>query len=31
MAHTKQVKAAAVLNNAFDSSFTGGMEGALCY
>ena len=24
MAHTKQVKAAATLNNAFDSSFTGG-------
>ena len=30
MAHTKQVKAAAVLNNAFDSSVTGGDGKELC-
>jgi len=30
MAHTKQVKAAAVLNNAFNSSFTGGDGVELC-
>ena len=30
MAHTKQVKAANVLNNAFDSSFTGGDGKELC-
>ena len=30
MAHTKQVKAAATLNNAFDSSFTGGDGKELC-
>ena len=30
MSHTKQVKAAAVLNNAFDSSFTGGDGKELC-
>ena len=30
MAHTKQVKAASVLNNAFDSSFTGGDGVELC-
>ena len=30
MAHTKQVKAAAILNNAFDSSFTGGDGLELC-
>jgi len=30
MAHTKQVKAAAVLNNAFSPSFTGGDGVALC-
>ena len=30
MAHTKQVKAAAVLNNAFNSSFTGGDGKELC-
>ena len=30
MAHTKQVKAAAVLNNAFDSSYTGGDGLELC-
>ena len=30
MANTKQVKAAAVLNNAFDSSFTGGDGKELC-
>jgi hypothetical protein len=30
MAHTKQVKAAATLNNAFDSSFTGGDGLELC-
>ena len=30
MAHTKQVKAAAVLNNAFDSSVTGGAGKELC-
>ena len=30
MSHTKQIKAAAVLNNAFDSSFTGGDGKELC-
>ena len=30
MAHTKQVKAAAILNNAFNSSFTGGDGKELC-
>ena len=30
MAHTKQVKSAATLNNAFDSSFTGGDGKELC-
>ena len=30
MAHTKQVKAAATLNNAFDSNFTGGDGKELC-
>ena len=30
MAHTKQIKAAAVLNNAFDSSFAGGDGKELC-
>ena len=30
MAHTKQVKAAATLNNAFDSTFTGGDGKELC-
>ena len=30
MAHTKQIKAAAILNNAFDSSFTGGDGKELC-
>ena len=30
MAHTKQVKAAAILNNAFDSNFTGGDGVELC-
>ena len=30
MAHTKQVKAAATLNNAFDSNFTGGDGLELC-
>jgi hypothetical protein len=30
MAHTKQVKAAGVLNNAFDTSVTGGDGKALC-
>ena len=30
MAHTKQVKAASILNNAFDSSFTGGDGLELC-
>ena len=30
MAHSKQVKAAATLNNAFDSSFTGGDGKELC-
>ena len=30
MAHTKQVKAAAVLNNAFDSNFAGGDGVELC-
>ena len=30
MAHTKQVKAAAVLNNAFDSNYTGGDGKELC-
>ena len=30
MAHTKQVKAASVLNNAFNSSFTGGDGKELC-
>ena len=30
MAHSKQVKAAAVLNNAFDSNFTGGDGKELC-
>ena len=30
MAHTKQVKAAAVLNNAFDSGFAGGDDKELC-
>ena len=30
MAHTKQVKAAAVLNNAFNASFTGGDGVELC-
>jgi len=30
MSHTKQVKAAATLNNAFDSSFTGGDGKELC-
>ena len=30
MAHTKQVKAASILNNAFNSSFTGGDGKELC-
>ncbi|MDP6770587.1 MAG: hypothetical protein QF704_07835 [Anaerolineales bacterium] len=30
MAHTKQVKAAAILNNAFDANYTGGDGSALC-
>ena len=30
MSHTKQIKAAAVLNNAFDSNFTGGDGKELC-
>ena len=30
MAHTKQVKSAAILNNAFNSSFTGGDGKELC-
>ena len=30
MAHTKQIKAAATLNNAFNSSFTGGDGKELC-
>tara|TARA_R100001244_G_scaffold57773_1_gene48890 strand:+ start:1123 stop:2031 length:909 start_codon:yes stop_codon:yes gene_type:complete len=30
MAHTKQVKGAAILNNAFDANYTGGDGSALC-